>query len=86
MNDECKNIINNIDYKSLLHENVGNGIYLTKEEMNILSNYKINYENCSSVSELIYEIEDILENIESDELEFILDELSEYKYYNETNK
>ncbi len=59
---------------------------LQKEEMNILSNYKINYENCSSVSELIYEIEDILENIESDELEFILDELSEYKYYNETNK
>lgn len=86
MNDEYKNIINNIDYKSLLHENVGNGIYLTKEEMNILSNYKINYENCSSVSELIYEIEDILESIESDELEFILDELSEYKYYNETNK
>ena len=86
MNDEYKNIINNIDYKSLLHENVGNGIYLTKEEMNILSNYKINYENCSSVSELIYEIEDILKNIESDELEFILDELSEYKYYNETNK
>ena len=60
--------------------------YLTKEEMNILSNYKINYQNCSSVSELIYKIEDILENIESDELEFILDELSEYKYYNETNK
>lgn len=86
MNDEYKNIINNIDYKSLLHENVGNGIYLTKEEMNILSNYKINYENCSSVSQLIYEIEDILESIESDELEFILDELSEYKYYNETNK
>lgn len=86
MNDEYKNIINNIDYKSLLHENVGNGIYLTKEEMNILSSYKINYQNCSSVSELIYEIEDILENIESDELEFILDELSEYKYYNETNK
>lgn len=65
----------------------GNGIYLSDNEVDILKRYDINYQNYVSLSSLIFDIENIL-NEESDieDLEEVSRRLSELNYYNNTNK
>lgn len=69
-------------------KDVGNGIYLTDKEINILKSYKIDYQNCKDVKELVFKIEDYLNDSDLDliDLENLSDRLSEYQYYNNTNK
>lgn len=86
MNEEIKQQINSIDYRSLLHSDIGNGIYLTDMQKNILTRYKIEYLKCSNINELIYHIEDVLNERECEELEDILNDLVEIHYYRDTKK
>lgn len=69
-------------------KDVVNGIYLTDKEINILKSYKIDYQNCKDVKELVFKIEDYLNDSDLDliDLENLSDRLSEYQYYNNTNK
>ena len=69
-------------------KDVGNGIYLTDKEINILKSYKIDYQNCKDIKELVFKIEDYLNDSDLDliDLENLSDRLSEYQYYNNTNK
>ena len=57
-----------------------NGIYLSDEQINILEKYNIN--------ELIFYIEDYLNNsyMELEDLESVSEALSNFNYYNNTNK
>ena len=57
----------------------GNGIYLSDNQIDVLKKYDIDYTKYSSISSLIFEIEEIL-NYETD-----LDDLEEVKKYLETN-
>lgn len=63
-----------------------NGLMLRDEEINILERNGIHYERVSNLSELIYEIEEALNEEENDELENLQVELSERNYYENTNK
>jgi hypothetical protein len=69
-------------------KDIGNGIYLTDKEINVLENYKIDYLNCKDTKELVFKIEDYLNDsdLELIDLENLSDRLSEYQYYNNTNK
>lgn len=79
--------IKNLKVDTNFLNDVGNGIMLSKPEEDILSMYNIDYKNCSSVQELIFRIEDYLNEVEEvDELDLISSRLSEYNYYNNTNK
>jgi len=66
---------------------IKNDIYLSLDDINILEKYEINYQSFSSMKELIFEIEEVLNNnyVDSD-LEDLSIKLSEYNYYNNTNK
>ncbi len=75
-----------IDLDSFMNIDNGNGILLTKYEIEILSKYNINPKNYSSIKELIYDIEDILEEDYDEELEDILIKLDEIHYYKDVNK
>ena len=55
-----------------------NGIYLSDEQINILEKYNINYLNYNNINELIFYIEDYLNNSYM--------ELEDLDYYNNTNK
>ena len=56
-------------------------------EIDILKKYNINYEKCISTDELIFEIEEYLnEDGDASDLENLSSRLAEYKYYYETNK
>ena len=74
----------NYDDKKLLHKDIGNGIYLNDYQINLLKSYNIDYQNCKSIEELMYLIESYVDCDE--EVESLLDELSEFHYYHDTNK
>ena len=64
-----------------------NGLLLSNNDVSILEKYDIDYNSCKSLSELIYLIEDYLED--SDELvdlEELSIKLSEFNYYQNTDK
>lgn len=65
-----------------------NGIYLSDEQINILEKYNINYLNYNNINELIFYIEDYLNNsyMELEDLESVSEALSNSNYYNNTNK
>ena len=65
-----------------------NNIYISDEQVNILKNYNIHIENYNNINELIYDIEDCLNDSygELEDLEWVSQSLSEYNYYNNTNK
>lgn len=66
---------------------VNKNIYLSGDDIKILKRYEIDYGNFSNMKELMFYIEDYLNNIDSnDELEDLLIKLSEYNYYFHTNK
>ena len=67
-------------------KDTGNGIYLTDEEENILIKYNIDYKNCKSVSELIFRLEQYLNEKDNNDLDMIQMRLAEFNYYNNTNK
>ena len=65
-----------------------NNIYISDEQVNILKKYNINIEKYININELIYDIEECLNDsyIELEDLEWVSQTLSEYNYYNNTNK
>lgn len=68
-------------------KNIKNDIYLSNDDINILNRYEINYQNVNNFKELMFIIEDIINNYEVDsDLEDLLIKLSEYNYYFRTNK
>lgn len=65
----------------------GNGIYLSDNEVDVLKRYNIDYNKYASLSSLIFDIENILnEESDIDDLEEVSRRLSELNYYNNTNK
>lgn len=63
-------------------------IYISEEQISILEKYNINIDKYINVNELIYDIESYLNDSyeELDDLEWVSQTLSEYNYYNNTNK
>ena len=64
-----------------------NGIYLTKRQIEVLKQNGFFYEKYHNIKELILDLDEYL-NTDSDnqELENILEELSEFDYYHNVNK
>ena len=87
-NKDFENYIKSIDVTTSFLKKRNNGILLSDEEINILDRYQIDYQNCTSTEELIFKIEEYLndEVIDADDLEHLSSRLSEFRYYNETRK
>ena len=79
-------LVSEIDFDKNKLVQVNKYLLLTNYQINILERYKIDYKSLSSIRELIYIIEDIWEETLDEELEIILDELSERNYYENTKK
>lgn len=83
MNDKYMNELNNVSRD--MHKNY-NGIYLTDNEVNILKNNGFDVNKYSNVKELMFDLEEALEENENDELDMILSSIVEFNYYHNTNK
>ena len=70
-----------IDLDSFMNIDNGNGILLSKYEIELLLKYDIDYRNYSDIESLLKEIDDILENDYIEELEDIVIKLEEQHYY-----
>jgi len=85
--EDILKIANSLDLESGLLKKCNNGLLLTQYEIDVLDKYKINYNNTSSLKEIIYLIEEILnEDSSFDDLENISLSISERDYYMNTNK
>lgn len=87
MND-INEVIKQIDISKYFLHDIGNGIMLTSEEEDILKRYQIDYQNCKDIKELIFKIEEYLNDsyTELEDLDLLSSRLSEYHYYHDTNK
>ena len=65
-----------------------NGIYLSDEQIEILNKYNINYLDYTNINELIFKIENYLNDsyTQLDDLEWVSESLSTFNYYHNTNK
>ena len=62
-------------------------IYLSNSDIEILKRYEIDYANFNNMKELIFYLNSVINNYETNEdLENLLIKLSEYNYYFRTNK
>ena len=84
--NNINDILNNIDFDNNKLIKINNNIYLTNNQIDILKRYKIDYETSNSLRDLMIKIEDINLYEDNEELEILLDNLSERNYYENTNK
>lgn len=87
MNDDMRSFIE----ETILNNNlvkINDQLYLKKYQIDILDIYHIEYKNCSSISEILFLIDEFLEDSDGDseELEEVADSLQEFNYYHNTNK
>ena len=86
---DIDSLVNNIDFKSGEFVTCSNGLMLTNREIEVLKRYNIDYLKCNNLKEIIYLIEEIIEEDDSndyDDLEDISASISERDYYVNTNK
>lgn len=78
----------NIENTQLKQRN--NGLLLSDEQINILKNYNINYEQYQTLESLIFKIEEYINDVQGymdvTDLDQVSQQLSEQNYYNNTNK
>ena len=77
-----------IDFFKNQFKDVGNGLLLTNHEIDILNQYCIPYEQCHTLKEILFYIEDIIQSMDivDENLENISNSISERDYYQNTNK
>lgn len=78
----------NIDYRKYLSVDNGKGVLINREDISILNNYGFDYKKYSSLQELIFDIDNYLNDTYEDlnDLEEVLIKLSETNYYINTKK
>ena len=81
--DDAINISN---YEELLLKRRENNILLSDYQVSVLRRNGIDYNRFSSIRELMFEIENYLDEEFDEELDLVSLQLSEYIYYNETKK
>lgn len=86
MNEEIKNILNNINFENNKLIQINKNLYLTNNQIETLKRYNIEYETSNNIRDLMLKIENIIDYEDIEELELLLDKLSERQYYEETNK
>ena len=84
---DIDNIVSNLDFESNNFQNV-NGMMLTNREIEVLNKYKIPYQKCNNLKEIIFEIEEVIEDMDivEDDLDYISSTIAERDYYQNTNK
>lgn len=85
-------IINSLieeDLHSNFHNKYGNNIYLTDKEKSVLERFDFNINNYADIKSLILDISQYIDDnldLELEDLEAVLDSLTEFNYYHNTNK
>ena len=74
------------NYQELLLNRRENGMLLSDYQVAVLNRNGIDYRKYNNVRELMFEIENCLDDYFDDELDMVSSQLSEYIYYSDTKK
>ena len=74
------------NYEELLLNRRENGMLLSDYQVAVLNRNGIDYRNFSKIRELLFEIENCLDDYFDEELDMVSSQISEYIYYNESKK
>lgn len=78
--------INDLISDKYMHKEFKNGIFLSENQIQILKMFDIDAEKCSNIKELMFYIEDILDQEYDEDLDTVSKEIAEFNYYTNTNK
>ena len=80
-------LVNSLDFNSNKLNTI-NGFLLTNREIEVLEKYKIPYKNCHQLKEVLFEIEEVINDMDivDEDLDYISYTISERDYYQNTNK
>lgn len=67
---------------------VNDNLYLKQYQIEILESFHIEYQKCSSINEILFFVDEVLESDagDTDLLEEVALQLQEFNYYHNTNK
>ena len=71
-------------HEDLKLNRINDNLYLTNKEIEVLERYDINYN--TSIEELMFNLEEILNENDYEDLEEVSNSISEFNYYHNTNK
>ena len=74
------------NYKELLLSRRENGLLLSDYQVSVLNRNGIDYKKYNNVRELLFEIENYLDDDFDEELDLVSSQLSEFIYYTDTKK
>ena len=84
---DIDSIIGQMDFESNKFNNI-NGLMLTNREVEVLDRYNINYKSCTTLKEIIFQIEDLIQDMDivEEDLDYISGTISERDYYQNLHK
>ncbi len=88
MKEEIQKMVEDTIHKNSLVK-ISDTLYLKQYQIEVFDYYHIEYQKCSSVSEILFLIEKVLDNEEVEDyelLENVAISLQEFQYYYNTNK
>ena len=83
---DINKLVSQLDFESNKLQKVNDNLVLTKYQIDVLTRNGIDLQTVASLHDIIYEAEEVYEDTLDEELEQVLDELSERNYYENTNK
>ena len=89
MEYDIDKLVGQMDFSSNHLVDCGNGLMLTNGEISVLKRFGINYLKCSTLKEILYQIDIVLKEEEDDDLEdldLVASSIAERDYYQNTNK
>lgn len=88
MEYDIDKLVSDVDFNSFKLVQVSKDVLLTNREIEILNQYNINFQNCKNLKEIIFLIENILDDMDivDEDLDLISQSIAERDYYQNTNK
>lgn len=85
-NSKIKSLLNDINIDQYKTQKVNDYITLTNYQIEVLKRFDIDPSLYTKLKDIIYVVEEIYEETLDEDLNIVLDELSERNYYENTNK
>ena len=78
--------IDDLYSEKYMHREIKKGLFLSEYQISVLLRYNIDPKKCGSINELIYLIDEVLDEEDDAELDMVSKEIIEFNYYANTNK
>ena len=74
------------NYDSLLFKHRKNGMFLSDFQIDVLKKNNLNYMEYANIQQLLFDVEEVLNNDYDEELDVVSSQLAELIYYRDTKK